>query len=394
MNISRIQLPLVLQLLLFLNLSLPADVIYLNDGSILVVEKAWLEGDQVNYQTSSGLKSLPKSQVRKIQAQKAAATAPPETRRYGIAVESPLVADGPGRKVSLGISPKVETEEISEEIVDRLRANLKADPQDVRSRSELVSALNSLGALQYLRGDYAGAKFRIRQALVLEPKNPRILVNAGLVHYQSGEYREAEEVLLTATQLEPNNQEARYLLAEAFYAQDKIAMAITAWKETLQLGPFPVASSRLKKAEEEAGIHSQLGALSSAHFILRYDREVSDYRLGQEILYALERNYRRLNLDLVSNPPATVTVIVYPTRAYFDVTRAPRWSGGLYDGKIRLPTKGLTSVTPDIEGVLVHELTHSFIAALAGNHFPSWLNEGIAQFEEGKTAWPQSGMLT
>jgi hypothetical protein len=51
-------------------------------------------------------------------------------------------------------------------------------------------------------------------------------------------------------------------------------------------------------------------------------------------------------------------------------------------------------VTPDIEGALVHELTHSFIAALAGNHLPSWLNEGIAQFEEGKTAWPQSGMLT
>ena len=32
-----------------------ADVIYLYDGNILIVDKAWVEGDEVKYQTSRGV---------------------------------------------------------------------------------------------------------------------------------------------------------------------------------------------------------------------------------------------------------------------------------------------------------------------------------------------------
>jgi len=45
--------------------------------------------------------------------------------------------------------------------------------------------------------------------------------------------------------------------------------------------------------------------------------------------------------------------------AYFDITKAPSWSGALFDGKIRIPTRGLSSVTPELSAVLVHELTHA-----------------------------------
>jgi hypothetical protein len=126
--------------------------------------------------------------------------------------------------------------------------------------------------------------------------------------------------------------------------------------------------------------------LQSAHFILRYDRQVSDYRLGQQILTTLESQYRQLSSELVSQPPATVAVILYPDETYFDITQAPSWTGALFDGKIRVPTKGLVSVTTELAAILRHELTHSFIASLSGRGCPSWFNEGVAQLQEGKSA--------
>src|SRR5262249_6308578 len=56
------------------------------------------------------------------------------------------------------------------------------------------------------------------------------------------------------------------------------------------------------------------------------------------------------------------------------------------DGKIRIPTKGLTSVTPTLTATLIHELTHSFVASLAGRGCPAWFNEGLAQLQEGRSA--------
>jgi hypothetical protein len=36
--------------------------------------------------------------------------------------------------------------------------------------------------------------------------------------------------------------------------------------------------------------------------------------------------------------------------------------------------------------VLKHELTHSFVSQMTSNRCPTWLNEGIAQMEEGKSS--------
>jgi hypothetical protein len=44
------------------------------------------------------------------------------------------------------------------------------------------------------------------------------------------------------------------------------------------------------------------------------------------------------------------------------------------------------SVTPELARVLKHELTHSFISQMSGNRCPTWLNEGLAQLEEGKSS--------
>lgn len=58
--------------------------------------------------------------------------------------------------------------------------------------------------------------------------------------------------------------------------------------------------------------------------------------------------------------------------------------GALNDGKMRIPLGEISGVTPQLESVLRHELTHSFVHA-AAPHCPVWLNEGLAQLEEPKS---------
>jgi len=63
------------------------------------------------------------------------------------------------------------------------------------------------------------------------------------------------------------------------------------------------------------------------------------------------------------------------------VTLGPDWSGGLYDGKIRLPVGGATELTPQLKGVLFHEYTHVVIQELTRGNVPTWLNEGVAELQ-------------
>lgn len=379
----RFPLSLALSVLTFCGAA-EADVIYLNNGNVLVVEKAWEEGTEVKYRTTQGVLGLPKSSVRRIQEQKETPAAEKSARSYGIAIEenSRPMPTPPLSSNPTSTGPK----SITREGLARLRDNVRADPADADAKAELVQALNSLASLQLVQGDHSLAKNSLEEALTLDKRNPVLLSNLAITHFRLGNYRVAEDLLLTCLEAGRKDQSTHYLLGEAYYAQDKIAQAISQWTAALQLGPDPNISKRLEKARQEAGTHNELGVLQSAHFILRYDRKVSDYRLGQQILTVLEGLYRRLSSELSSRPPATIAVILYPDQTYFDITQAPGWTGALFDGKIRVPTQGLDSVTPELTATLAHELTHSFVASLSGRGCPAWFNEGVAQLQEGKSA--------
>jgi len=108
--------------------------------------------------------------------------------------------------------------------------------------------------------------------------------------------------------------------------------------------------------------------------------------IRDSLLATLDSEYDDLVRDLGYSPRNNIAVTLYTQQAFFDVTRAPSWSGAINDGKLRIPVSGVQSVTPELARVLKHELTHSFVSQMSGNRCPPWLNEGIAQMEEGKTS--------
>ena len=105
-------------------------------------------------------------------------------------------------------------------------------------------------------------------------------------------------------------------------------------------------------------------------------------------------HFSAIESELNYTPPEPIGVVLYTEEAFTDITRAPSWAGALYDGRIRVPVQGLTSADAELSRSLKHELTHSFVAqktksacmgvaVSCGNHAPTWLQEGLAQWMEG-----------
>ena len=103
---------------------LAADVIYLNDGNVLLVEKAWIEGDEVKYQTSRGIQTLPKSRVREIQTENLP-PAPKSPQRWSL---GSVVSDSGANPARAADTAAPEGVEFSNEALKSLRQNLSTRP--------------------------------------------------------------------------------------------------------------------------------------------------------------------------------------------------------------------------------------------------------------------------
>jgi hypothetical protein len=209
------------------------------------------------------------------------------------------------------------------------------------------------------------------------------------VYLHRQEYREARDVLGRARGLDPQSAEVWKLLGFAEYSSDRGVDAVVSWTKSLSLEKDPEVEKMLARAERETAAEDRFLEANSNHFTLRFEGGQISPAFRREILDTLESQYRELVNDLggagETLPADPIPVILYPGQAFYDVTQAPTWSGALFDGKIRVPVEGLSSVTFELRSVLKHEMTHSFVRARSRARCPAWLNEGVAQLEEGKS---------
>jgi hypothetical protein len=103
--------------------------------------------------------------------------------------------------------------------------------------------------------------------------------------------------------------------------------------------------------------------------------------VADRVLSVLEDAYNQVGRDFGAYPESRVPIILYTGKDYREITGSPGWSGGQYDGKIRLPVGGMSELTPQIRSVLFHEYTHVVVRELTKGNCPVWLNEGLAEIE-------------
>ena len=363
-----------------------ADTIVLKNGRRIVALSVVEEGDKVKYQTPAGELSLPKSIVDHIER--------------GGAVPMP---DSPAEAAAnLKITPPtmeasaaIEKGAVHDGAIDReYLAKVESAERSGSAAANEVAALALHAAAQFelSHGDTEHALGDETTALTYAPEDPIILMNVAFLHLRRSEYRVSLEYLDRARRVAPDNPDVAKLSGWAYYGMNKVEQAVSEWQKALTLRPDAEVQRALEKAQRDSREEESYKENESSHFTLRYNG-AAEPDLAREILRGLEMHFSAIESELNFTPPDPIGVILYTGQAFADITRAPGWVGALNDGRIRVPVQGLTTLTPELSRILKHELTHSFIQQKTHGRAPTWVQEGLAQWMEGKRSRDNAALL-
>ncbi len=368
-----------------------ADTIVLKNGRRIVASNVTEDATHVTYETPAGEMSVPKSAVLRIErdnltysSASRADTQPP--------VSAPPVE--PLRGFDDVMRLTVHDDSIDFGYLARLESDARSGGKSAIDR--VAAAHYAAAEFLLAKGDTNAAIDHYRQALVFAPENTGLLLNLAVLYLRESQFTAALDPLEHARQITPDTAPAAADIAKlegwAYYGANKMDRAIEEWKRSEQLHPDAEVEQALEKAQRDQAEEESYREGETAHFNLKYYGGAAP-GLAHEILRALEDDFRDLESQLDYTPPEPISVILYTEQAFGDITRAPGWVGALNDGRLRIPVQGLTSVTPELAHVLKHELTHSFVGQKSHGRAPTWLQEGIAQFMEGRRSASDAAAL-
>ena len=369
-----------------------ADTIYLKNGRKIVASHVTQENGQVSYETSAGRMSFPVSIVdRVVHDDSLTDTVPgtPSDRAANLPIAPPSL---PAIQSGEAPSDAVKGGSIDTDLLSKLEseASAHASPTAV---ARVVAAESAAAQFEISVGDYGKATEHYKTGLQFDPENLGLLLQSAYLHLRRSEYSAAADLLERARRIDPDSPEVAKLTGWAYYGLNRVADAVAEWKRSLALKPDEETKHALEKAErdaqEEAGYHEG----ETPHFRLKYNGSAAP-DLARDVLKILESQFEEISTAFNYVPPEPIGVILYTNQTFMDITRAPSWSGALNDGRIRVPVEGLSSVTGELARVLKHELTHSFVGQKTGGRCPVWLQEGIAQYMEGKRSRNAAATLT
>ena len=231
-------------------------------------------------------------------------------------------------------------------------------------------------------GDGERAESLFQQALRSRPNDDMLNFGAGVAAHLLGHEDEAERSLKRALQLNPQLAEAEKLLGDIEYGNGNLDEAIAAYEQLLAQKPGDAdVSRRLEAWRKEFAIHSGLTQRNDGRFSIIFEGS-TDSALADRALAVLDAAYWRIGGAIGAYPSSSIMVTLYTEQQFHDLTGAPEWSDGIFDGRIRVPVKGAQQNLPEFDRVLAHELTHAMITGLAPRGVPPWLHEGLASYFE------------
>ncbi len=280
-----------------------------------------------------------------------------------------------------------------EKAVEELRKAFSLFPYDASVRKNLTAAYAALGRQQLDRKQFDAAAENFGEARKLASDNRDYGILRGIALYMGKRYDEAAIELEEARQSGGDNVTLLLSLGLVYYDTGNLAAAIESWDRALALDPEnKFVHDMAAKARRESAIEAHMGREFSSMFVISYDQGTKS-DLAEAVLDTLETAYNRVGSDFSYYPAARVPVILYTRKDYRSVTSSPEWSGGLYDGKVRLPVGGAAEITPMLRSVLFHEYTHVVVVEMTAENCPTWLNEGLAEYEGRKEYDPPASEL-
>jgi tetratricopeptide (TPR) repeat protein len=346
-----------------------ADTIHLKNGRVILADSVRDEGTRVEYNVGDDTYAILKSSIDHI-----------DTGVGSPSSERPAAIDA--------AKPKFEQGQFADLPQGRVTTEMLADLAKGGDTRAFTAALIAMAEEQQQEGKIDEARANMQRAVSLMPNEPAVMAWNTWMLLKTDRAAVAESYAEDAVRKAPKFAPLHKLLGIAYYNNDELQNALDHFQLAKQLSssPDPELDYYLSAVTRQANAELKFHLDGSTHFNMRFEGDQVSVSFRKQVLETLERHYDDLVSEMNVTPRDAITVVLYANRAYFDVTQAPSWSGALNDGKLRVPVEGLTQVTPELSRVLKHELTHSFINQAAAGHCPTWLNEGIAQMMEPKSA--------
>ncbi len=253
------------------------------------------------------------------------------------------------------------------------------------ARAQSAAELNEAGWNSLQQGEPGRAAKAFGDALEQRPNEPVLLFGAAMSAELQGHSATAKPRLQRALEVNPRFTPASLLLSDILYREGNLDRAIAICEAALKYaaGDAEVAA-RLATWRAEAAVHSTFVERRQDRFRVLFEGR-TDAPLAAQATDTLTSAFWRIGQGLGAYPSDPVLVMLYTEKQFRDITRAPEWSGGLYDGKIRVPVAGAARSPQLLEHVLTHELTHAMVTAIAPRGVPVWLHEGLAQHFDGSS---------
>jgi tetratricopeptide (TPR) repeat protein len=365
-----------------------ADKIVLKNGRKIIAYNVVEDGDKVRYETTAGQMALPKSIVDHIE-------------RGGL---MPVMGSPADAAANLNLEPPEAPATSGESEIDKSAVHDGAVDRNYINHLESAAAAGGAPTIQAARARHAASQFEMgkgdleralsdaRRAVFYAPEDPSMLLDLAYVFLRRSEFKQSLEYLERARRYAPKNPDVYKLEGWTYYGLNRPDQAVAEWRKSLALRPDSEVQAAMDKALRDKNEEENYRENESAHFQLKYSG-AAEPALAREVLHTLEGHYQQIESELNFSPPDPIGVVLYTSEGFADITRAPGWVGALNDGRIRVPVQGLTGVDSELSRILRHELTHSFIQQKTHGRAPTWVQEGVAQWMEGKRSDESAAVL-
>ncbi|HLO25081.1 MAG TPA: tetratricopeptide repeat protein [Geobacteraceae bacterium] len=304
----------------------------------------------------------------------------------GVPVHMSGAAETP--QTPVGTAPKDLSDDELGKVLEQLQHDYNIFPADAKLRHRLAVTHALIGRRRLEQRQFDEAAASYDRARELEPDNGAFRLGRGIALYGGKHYDDALFELEQARLFDGESATVLFFLGKVYYDTGNLESALEVWKKGLALAPDNAdLRALIEKTTREATVEARMGRETSSRFVISYD-VATETRLANDVLDILDTAYNRVGSDFEHYPDARIPVILYTRQEFRATADGPEWSGGVYDGKIRLPIRGLREITPQVRAILFHEYTHVVIRELTKGNCPTWLNEGLAMLEERQESAP------
>ena len=264
--------------------------------------------------------------------------------------------------------------------------HLEQHAADENLKKRIAIIYHNYAAELFNHQEFHDALDAANRGLELEPSSRpllklRSILRSRLAQEQS-DLDEKINLLEAALADDDNNISALLQRAEAAETMNELDDALSLYQQIAQKNAQVTGlDSKIARLQQSASVEKEFTTVEHHHFIARFEGYAQE-RLAWIALNVLEKAYFSINERLHMEPKEKITVVIYTGEQFRTALNVPDWSGGIYDGKIRIREGDLLTQQDKLRDVLYHEYTHALLSHHAGPTIPTWLNEGMAQLME------------